>query len=251
MRVAASVLLLFMAEAAIAGPLEDAEIAFKQKDYTTALRLILPLAEQGNVAALMRMGDVHAYGLGVPKNEIEAGKWFKRAAEQNDPRAMWFLSTLYERGRFGLPQDFVEKRKWLFRAAEQGHINSQTALALLHDNGEGLVKDPYEAAKWYTRAAMQGDQHAQFTLGGRYENGVGVRQDYVLAHMWFNLAASAPTPDDSNDFVTIGVVMASRPLARDMCDWLAKKMTPAQIAEAQKLARDWKPRPEKSREIIR
>jgi hypothetical protein len=46
----------------------------------------------------------------------------------------------------------------------------------------------------------------------------------ILAHMWFNLAASQESK-----------------IGRKNRDRLAKKMTPAQIAEAQKLARDWKP----------
>jgi TPR repeat protein len=61
-----------------------------------------------------------------------------------------------------------------------------------------------------------------------YANGAGVPQDYVLAHMWFNLAARQGYPS-----------------AEDHRDTLAKKMTPAQIAEAQRLAREWKPKSEK------
>ncbi len=58
-----------------------------------------------------------------------------------------------------------------------------------------------------------------------YHNGRGVTQDYVQAHMWFNLAAAR------------GLKFPEK-----RRDRLAKKMTPAQIAEAQKLAREWKPK---------
>jgi TPR repeat protein len=57
-----------------------------------------------------------------------------------------------------------------------------------------------------------------------YAQGQGVPQDYVPAHMWFDLAAAQGEKD-----------------ATELRDSLAKKMTPAQIAEAQKLAREWKP----------
>ncbi len=74
------------------------------------------------------------------------------------------------------------------------------------------------------KAAEQGDEVAQFSLGDMYESGTGVPQDYVLAHMWFNLAAAK-----------------GYPFARDRRDYLAQYMTPDQIAEAQRLAREWKP----------
>ena len=63
-----------------------------------------------------------------------------------------------------------------------------------------------------------------------YEHGQGVPQDYVSAHMWLNLAA-APQATDS----------AARDQAAKERDMLAAKMTPAQIAEAQRIASEWKP----------
>jgi TPR repeat protein len=76
---------------------------------------------------------------------------------------------------------------------------------------------------WYRKAADQGVIDAQFNLGIMYVYGSGV-QDYVQAHMWWNLAAVSGDED----------AIKNR-------DKVAKKMTPAQIAEAQKLAREWKP----------
>ena len=72
--------------------------------------------------------------------------------------------------------------------------------------------------------AERGDAFAQFILGSMCESGEGVPQDYVQAHMWFNLAAAAGD--------------AAAPHNRDL---VAAMMTPAQIAEAQRLASEWKP----------
>jgi TPR repeat protein len=69
------------------------------------------------------------------------------------------------------------------------------------------------------------------SLGILYNNGEGVPQDYVLAHMWLNLSAAR------------GVVGAAANRDR-----VARGMLPAQIAEAQKLAREWKRR--NSRRIV-
>ncbi len=84
--------------------------------------------------------------------------------------------------------------------------------------------------KWYRKAAEQGRANAQHNLGVMYERGQGVPQDYAQAHMWFILAASNLLPGENPDRA-----------ARDR-DMIAIWMTPAQISEAQKLAREWKPK---------
>jgi TPR repeat protein len=81
------------------------------------------------------------------------------------------------------------------------------------------------AVSWYRKAAEQGEASGQYNLGIMYRTGRGVPQDYVQAHMWFNLAASHTYPVDD--------AVADR-------DLVAARMTPLQIAEAQRLAREWK-----------
>jgi uncharacterized protein len=111
--------------------------------------------------------------------------------------------------------------------AEQGNSIAQTNIGNIYDGGAGAVPQDYAAAvSWYRRAADQGNPIGQHFLGDMYVNGHGVPQDYVLAHMWFNLAAATGIVDGA---------------AADR-DMVAAKMTSAQIAEAQKLAREWKPR---------
>ncbi len=78
--------------------------------------------------------------------------------------------------------------------------------------------------------AKQGNTNAQFNLGIMYSEGKGVPQDYAQAHMWFNLAASRYPPGEDRD------------MAVNNRDIVAKWMTPAQISEAEKLAREWKPK---------
>jgi TPR repeat protein len=91
-----------------------------------------------------------------------------------------------------------------------------------------------EMVKSYRRAAEQGVAEAQHNLGHMYRVGLGVPQDYVQAHMWFNLAASRfPASEREN-----------RERAVKNRDIVASKMTPDQIAEAQRLAREWKPKKE-------
>jgi uncharacterized protein len=91
---------------------------------------------------------------------------------------------------------------------------------------QAFIKGDYAAAlNEFLPLAKQGNPEAQFRLGVMYEHGYGVPQDCVQAHMWYNLAAAA---SGGAEFVK----------NRDL---LAEKMTPMQIAEAQRLAREWKP----------
>ena len=117
--------------------------------------------------------------------------------------------------------DYVTAVHEYKKAAEQGDISAQIMLGLMYDLGEGVLKDDKEAVKWFRLAAEQGDADAQSNLGNMYHNGRGVLQDNVYAHMWWNIAAS-----EGNEF------------AKEYRDILAEQMTPSQIAEAQKLARE-------------
>jgi uncharacterized protein len=152
--VIATLILVAVTAAAIAGPFEDAKAAYDKDDYPTALRLFRSLAEQGDLAQ-QRLG------------------------------------LMYERG-LSVPQDYAE------------------------------------AARWYRRAADQGFASAQWTLSSMYATGSGVPKDYVQAHMWCNVSAA----------------QGFEPATYCRAD-LERAMTPEQVAEAQKLARDWKPKPER------
>ena len=119
------------------------------------------------------------------------------------------------------------------KAADQGDAAAQYNLGVMYDNGQGVPQDYAEAVRWYRKAADQGDASAQYNLGRLYADGQGVRKDYVQALKWFNLAvASFPASDTANREKSI----------RDR-DRVAAKMTPAQIAEAKRLARESKPKP--------
>ncbi len=114
--------------------------------------------------------------------------------------------------------------------AEQGAANAQYNLGLMYRKGRGVRQDDAEAVGWYRKAAEQGYAKAQYNLGVMYDNGEGVPQDDAQAHMWYNLAASSFPPGEDRD-----EAVKNR-------DTVAKKMTPAQKSEAQKLAREWKPK---------
>jgi TPR repeat protein len=98
----------------------------------------------------------------------------------------------------------------------------------MYEKGQGVTQDDAQAVKCFRIEADQGDLPAQYKLGFMYYDGRGVPRDYVQAHMWFNLSAAQCSEDEDE------VVMKLR-------DLVAGMMTPQQIAQAQKLARNWKP----------
>jgi TPR repeat protein len=126
-----------------------------------------------------------------------------------------------------VPQDYAQAVTWLRKAADQGEVRAQLNLGIMYHNGQGVLQDYAQAATWLRKAADQGDVDAQVRLGVEYAAGGGVPQDYVQAHMWFNLAASLASNASTRD------------LAIKYRDDLAAMMTLAQIAEAQRMAREW------------
>jgi uncharacterized protein len=187
---AAGVLALALFGSAMAGPLEDGEAAYHRGDYAEAMRLLRPLAEQGDANAQSQLGAMYTFGDGVPHDTEQGAMWYRKAAEQ-------------------------------------GNANAQNKLGLMYAFGIGTPKDGAQSLFWYRKAAEQGDASAQFTLGLMYYDGAGVPENYMTSHMWFNLAASgAGNPELRNQ-------------AAKSRDGVAAKMTPDQIAEAQRMAREW------------
>jgi TPR repeat protein len=121
-------------------------------------------------------------------------------------------------------QDYSAALQLCRPLAEHGDVRAQLSLGGMYYNGQGVQQDYPEAAKWTRKAAEQGYTPAQAHLGVLYWNGQGVPQDVVLAYMWLSLAA------------------ANEPDAVRERDLAASQMTPNEIAEAQRLAREWKPK---------
>jgi len=104
-------LALSLGQAAMAGPLDDGQAAYQRGDYETALQLLSPLAEQGDVRAEFILGLAHDLGHGVPQDHAKAAVWYQKAADQGDPDAQANLGALYARGQ-GVPQDYSRAARW-------------------------------------------------------------------------------------------------------------------------------------------
>ena len=188
--------------------------------------LILALALPAPVLAADYQTGLEAYNRG---DYATALKEWRPLAEQGDGVAQFNLGTMYNEGR-GVAQDYIEAVKWYRLAAEQGDASAQYNLGALYYQGQGVPTDYTEAVKWFRLAAEQDHANAQLNLGAMYGNGKGVRRDNVQSHMWLNLAASRLPSGEDRD-----MAVSNRDIAEG-------RMTPAQVAEAERLAREWKPK---------
>jgi hypothetical protein len=203
----------------------SAQLALEQMQSEESVKWFQKAAEQGDAWAQYTLGRKYWGGWGVPKDYLGAAHWCQKAAEQGNVNAQIMLGSLYRGDGTGL-KNYAEAVKWYRKAAEQGRSDAQYFLGYMYREGEGVPQNYTEALRWTREAADQGDSLAQYDLGVMYEKGQGVLRDYVQAHMWYNLAAT--------DSYSMG--------AKEARDKVAKKMTPAQITEAQRMAWEWKPK---------
>lgn len=213
-------------------------------------------AEHGDENAQSYLCGTYFVGIEIPKDYVQAKKWCEKAADNGDQDAQFNLGSMYYDGN-GVPQDFNEAVTWFRKAADHDQYTefAEFYLGLAYANGQGVLQDYVTAYDWFTKsiaggnqyaeeprveiakkmstnqfveaqdkAAKRGDGKAQLYLGEAYAKGLAVPKDFVLAYMWLNLAASA------------GVEIAANER-----DNIANTMNSEQIAEAQRLTREWKP----------
>ena len=244
----ALLLQLAIVATAFAGPYEDAQSAYGKHDYATALKLYRPLAQRGNAKAQEALGGMYKRGEGVPQDNAEALVWFEMAnsertgliafnrsdfakalrifkplADRGQVLAEYVLGLMYANGQ-GVPPDFGKAMALHRKAADQGEAKAQFSVGVMYFKGLGTKVDHAEAFKWYTRAANQGDPAAQYNLGAMYDKGDAVKRDPVKAAALYTLAATAR-------------LRAAAAAKRQ----LAKSMTAAQLAQAEKEARAFTP----------
>lgn len=244
------------------------------QDYPQAIQWMYKAAEQGYVPAQVTLGSIYAEGVWgvIEKDNSRALMWFIFASAQGDIQASEFKNNLagkmttteiaqaqslvkefrpqhvytkaldefkalgekgdadaqfkagliYYRGQ-GIPPDYAEALNWFSRAAQAGHPLAQFNAGYMYERGEGAPQDHQKAAGYYHQAAQRGNRLAQYNLGCLYEKGHGVSKDEVQALMWYSLSA-----------------IQGEGQAREARDRISVWMSPDQVAEAQRRAREFK-----------
>ena len=105
-----------------AAPIDDAIAAHGRGDYAQTLKILRPLAEQGNARAQSNLGVMYNNGQGVTQDYKEAVKWYRLAAAQGDASAQHFLGTMYDNGQ-GVTQDYASAHMWFDLASAAVHAD--------------------------------------------------------------------------------------------------------------------------------
>jgi TPR repeat protein len=175
------------------------------------------LAHQGNAEAQFEFGSL-LLGLGSsPEVQIEGAKWLLNSAQQGYAPALNLMRNL----------------------AGAGNIGFEMMLGSMYSEGTAVLQDYAEAARWYRLCAERDNAACQIQLGVMYLRGQGLQQDYTQAHKWFNLAASGSFGEEVLARLP-QTVQEGRKLAIQNRALAAANMNNDQIAEAQRLAREWR-----------
>jgi len=131
-----------------ASQLNEAQQASERGDYKKAVEILEPLAKAGDVDALGNLGNMYAFGQGVPQDLTKAAELWKKAADKGLGTAMGNLAKLYSEGLGGLPKDQKLAAQWFKKAAEHRHAPSMIQLSVLYHDGKVLDKNLVEAIAW-------------------------------------------------------------------------------------------------------
>jgi TPR repeat protein len=202
----AAVLLIFLQAPSQAAPFKPASQADRDTIAVfdqawggdeTAFRKLRQLADSGNAIAQNAMGNFHAEGKFVEKDEAAALQWWTKAAEQGAAVAQYNVAQSYLRA-MKHQDDLLRVKEWLSKAAEQGFMEAQIDLAVTYTAEGTSWFDPVQAFKWFTVGAANA-----------LAQGPNGEQDRLAIFAWNALTK------------------------------IAKTMSEQQIAEGQKLSKDW------------
>ncbi len=176
--------ILLCAQPSVAADLKSAEVAYKKKDYATALKEFAPAAKQGNAEAEAYLGRMHLLGQGgVPQDREEAIKLFKASGDQGNADAQFFLGTIYLLPRRDVPQGLM----WMRLSAEQGNQDAQLLLGQSYMQSlKELPQDPVQADMWLRLAAKNNLPFYQLQLdtAERQMNAAQISKGKALAAAW-------------------------------------------------------------------
>ena len=180
--------------------LEAGKAAYLDQKYENALKILKPLAKEGNSEAQHYIELIKKTGYNTEPS-YEDGKAaylkndFKRAleilkplAEGGDSWSQYILSLMYESGQ-GVKKSQEESMKWLILAAESGVPKIQYDLGIRYFYGYGVEQNYIEAAKWWESSANAGIADSQYNLGLMYYRGIGITKDKNKAKLLIEKAA--------------------------------------------------------------
>lgn len=203
------------------------------QSYPESMKWFQKAQKEGSVGAEYYLGLMYLRGQSVEKNCNTAMTMFKESAERGNRNAQFTLALIYESSKnlietCNVSFDDTLAFQWYKKAAEQQLPQAEYSLGTLYRYGKGTEKNYFESKKWLLKAADQGLFEAQIALGILYAE---AENDYVEGYKWLSVGISRVPPQE----------MYIHSLVTHKLQSVSTKMTPQQIAEAKKLARDFTP----------
>jgi uncharacterized protein len=168
------------------------------EDKKKAAEWLLKASEDGEADARIALAQMHAQGMGVPKNLDEARNWASKAAERGSSEGLWLLYLLHT-GQFGLDPGNkpTEGLAALVKAAEAGHEKASLDLADRLNTGSGFAKNPEAATALLNKAADHASAEAFYRLG---KIAAAKGGDLSIPLQYFQAAAKMGHPEAQNEF---------------------------------------------------
>jgi len=148
-----------------------ADEEFEKKNYATAKKLYMREADNGNPAAMYKMGEIYDQGLGEwVADKTKAFRYYRMAADLEFPEAIFKVGEFYEHGLGNTPKDEKTALKWYKRGAELNHLPCLVKIGIFYENGTaGLERNQDTALTYYLRSADKGDAEAQYRAARIFE----------------------------------------------------------------------------------
>jgi uncharacterized protein len=170
-------------------------------EFEKAFAVYMVSAREGFAPCQNSVGFAYEYGEGVTQDLAEAARWFKMAADQNNPDGQYNISQSYIHGT-GVPKNHDEGIKYLVKAANNNHPTALFNLGCISDR-EGEYEQAFE---YFKRSAEAGHPPAQHNLGMCYAKGEGTQRNDEKAISWFRVAAGNGVEDSKNILRKLGLL---------------------------------------------
>lgn len=208
--------------------LSDADIQNLISTHKNTTYRTIEDAFAGDTQAQVRLGEKYLSGEAVKQNDIEAAKWFQKAAERGNAQAQEYLGRLYALGR-GVPENKEKSAHWYMKSAQQGWVEAQFVIASMYLLGEGLPQDDVACHEWLQKASERGHTASMYLLGISYGRGRGTPFNATEALFWLELSALRhPDYKGEADY-------------KEVASTVLQQLTSEQIGVVKVRVADWEP----------
>lgn len=221
------------------------------KNPTEAYKQYKKAADKGDVTGMIKVASMLSEGVGVEKkNASEAFSWFEKAAKAGSPAGMFAIAMAYDKGE-GVAANAKEAKGWLISAAVGGFPAAMRELGVSYRDGKGVFKDIIASITWLQKALAGGDGASAMILSEMFEKGEELPRDLKTSNALLTKVAEAGsaeaqvrlaanvsqglgTPQDLIRAYALLLAAGDYEPAKAKREEMAKKMTKAQLAEAEK-----------------